>query len=141
MFTKRIAQFNECHKGLGMPIYRVNYWDRLREQQIFSLERRRERYMILYMYKIIIGLCPNPRGLNSATEDPTPGSGTPATPHSTLRAFNSLFANYLCYFLLFLPIIYAIFCLCDHYTLNWRLLIGCWSWDVKRHFGLDSQVG
>ena len=40
----------------------------------------------------------------------------------------------------FLPIICAIFCLCDHYTLCWRLLIGCWSWDVKRHFGLDSQL-
>ena len=38
----------------------VNYWERINRMGIFSLERRRERYMILYIYKIMIGLCPNP---------------------------------------------------------------------------------
>ena len=43
-----------------MPVCRVDYWEQLKDLKIFSLERRRERYMILYLYKIMIGLCPNP---------------------------------------------------------------------------------
>ena len=34
--------------------------DRLKELEIYSLQRRRERYMILYLYKIIITAVPNP---------------------------------------------------------------------------------
>ena len=59
-FTSRYSCFNTYSEELGKPICTVDYWDRLKELQIFSLERRRERYMILYIYKIIIGLCPNP---------------------------------------------------------------------------------
>ena len=59
-FTSRISEFNQYDEALGMMICRVNYWQRLKRLRIFSLERRRERYMILYIYKIIIGLCPNP---------------------------------------------------------------------------------
>ena len=59
-FTSRIRQFNKHNEELGMPICNVDYWTRLKELKIFSLERRRERYMIIYIYKIIIGLCPNP---------------------------------------------------------------------------------
>ena len=47
-FTKRIF-------GLG----KVHYWDRLAQLRIFSLQRRRERYMILYLWKIIQGLVPD----------------------------------------------------------------------------------
>ena len=35
------------------------YWDRLKELDLYSLERRRERYCILYVYKILAGLTPN----------------------------------------------------------------------------------
>jgi hypothetical protein len=59
-FTSRIVQFNKYNEELGMPICDVDYWTRLKKLKIFSLERRRERYMIIYIYKIIIGLCPNP---------------------------------------------------------------------------------
>lgn len=38
----------------------MNYWERLKYLKIFSLERRRERYMILYVFKIMSGLVPNP---------------------------------------------------------------------------------
>ena len=38
----------------------TNYWERLKTLKIYSLERRRERFMILYMYKIVIELAPNP---------------------------------------------------------------------------------
>ena len=36
------------------------YWERLKKLQIFSLERRHERYIILYTSKIIKGIVPNP---------------------------------------------------------------------------------
>ena len=36
------------------------YHKRLRQRKIYSLERRRERYLIIYTYKIVIGLVPNP---------------------------------------------------------------------------------
>jgi len=48
-FTKRIE---------GM--YEVHYWDRLKQLRIFSLERRRERYIIIYVWKVLHGLFPDP---------------------------------------------------------------------------------
>ena len=38
----------------------LNYWDRLKKFKLYSLERRRERYIILYVFKIIKGIVPNP---------------------------------------------------------------------------------
>ena len=37
----------------------LDYWSRLKKLNQFSLERRRERYIILYVFKIIKGLAPN----------------------------------------------------------------------------------
>ncbi|XP_076038159.1 uncharacterized protein LOC143023512 [Oratosquilla oratoria] len=37
----------------------TNYWERLRQLNLYSLERRRERYIIIYIWKIINGLVPN----------------------------------------------------------------------------------
>ena len=37
----------------------LSYWERLNALEMYSLERRRERYAILYVFKIIIGKCPN----------------------------------------------------------------------------------
>ena len=36
-----------------------NYWQRLRDLSLYSLERRRERYQIIYVWKMINGLVPN----------------------------------------------------------------------------------
>ena len=47
-FTARVA-------GIG----HLDYWQRLKELKLYSLERRRERYIIMYIYKIIEGLVPN----------------------------------------------------------------------------------
>ena len=47
-FTRRIA---EC-QGL-------NYWERLAKLGILSLQRRRERYMIIHCWKAYVGLAPN----------------------------------------------------------------------------------
>lgn len=37
-----------------------NYWERLKQLQLYSLERRRERYRILYTWKILENHVPNP---------------------------------------------------------------------------------
>ena len=37
----------------------LDYWGRLQELDLYSLERRRERYAILYIYKILTGKCIN----------------------------------------------------------------------------------
>lgn len=47
-FTSRISN-----------VRHLDYWARLRELDLYSLERRRERYAILYIYKILTGKCLN----------------------------------------------------------------------------------
>ena len=36
-----------------------DYWDRLKSLRIYSLERRRERYRIIYVWKILENIVPN----------------------------------------------------------------------------------
>ena len=47
-----------------------DYWDRLQHFKLYSMQRRRERYSIFYVWKVIHELYPNP-GLdyNNTTED------------------------------------------------------------------------
>ena len=59
-FTSRFSQFTEYDEDLGMKVCTTDYWQRLKALKIYSLERRRERYQILFLYKIIIGKYPNP---------------------------------------------------------------------------------
>ena len=47
-FTSRIAGYRH-----------LNYWQRLKALNLMSLQRRRERYMIIHMWKILHGQCPN----------------------------------------------------------------------------------
>lgn len=51
-FTSRIAYRNGTEH--------LNYWQRLKELKIYSLQRRRERYAILYTWKVLHGIYPNP---------------------------------------------------------------------------------
>ena len=45
-----------------------NYWVCLKKMKVYSLERRRERYRIIYIWKILENLVPNPNGqINSTT--------------------------------------------------------------------------
>ncbi len=41
----------------------LNYWERLQHLQLYSLQRRRERYIVIYVWKILEGLAPNDGGL------------------------------------------------------------------------------
>ena len=40
-------------------VYDKNYWDRLTELQLYSLQRRRERFCIIHAWKILHGIAPN----------------------------------------------------------------------------------
>ena len=55
-YTSRIAEYQTYDPELKMPICTTNYWDRLDDLLLFSLERRRERFQILYIYRYIIGI-------------------------------------------------------------------------------------
>ena len=48
-------QFTRRIHGLGD----MNYWDRLKELKLKSLQRRRERYSIIHIWKLLHGVCPN----------------------------------------------------------------------------------
>lgn len=44
----------------GIPsIRKLNYWEKLKKVKMYSLERRRERYRIIYTWCILEGLVPN----------------------------------------------------------------------------------
>jgi len=47
-FTSRIA-----------GCYQLNYWERLKKLSLMSLQRRRERYIIIHMWKLLHGLSSN----------------------------------------------------------------------------------
>ena len=47
-FTARITGMKE-----------LNYWNRLKSLQLMSMQRRRERYIIIHMWKILNQKCPN----------------------------------------------------------------------------------
>ena len=38
---------------------KYNYWERLQQLNLYSLQRRRERYICIHMYKIYSGILPN----------------------------------------------------------------------------------
>ena len=40
-------------------VQHLNYWDRLKNLKLMSLQRRRERYIILQMWKLLHNQCPN----------------------------------------------------------------------------------
>ena len=59
VFTKRGSGMNE-----------LNYWERLKKFQLYSKQRRNERYKIIYIWKSINGLVPS-LGLELTDSDGT----------------------------------------------------------------------
>ena len=57
-FTARIITL----KGL-------TYWERLRSMKLMSVQRRRERYIVLHMWKIYCGIVPNDVGVEFYSND------------------------------------------------------------------------
>ena len=44
-------------------IQHLNYWQRLKALDLMSLQRRRERYLIIHMWKVLHFKCPNDIGI------------------------------------------------------------------------------
>ncbi len=62
MLKGEIQQIEEIQKSFTRKIKmgdRGDYWNRLSSLRLYSLERRRERYRIIYVWKILEGLVPN----------------------------------------------------------------------------------
>ena len=59
-FTSRFSCFQEYSDALQTTICSHDYVQRLKKLKLYSMQRRRERYIILYMVKIIYELVPNP---------------------------------------------------------------------------------
>ena len=51
-FTRKID-------GTTVGTVKMNYWERLQHLKLYSLQRRRERYIIIYVWKIVYGHVPN----------------------------------------------------------------------------------
>ena len=45
-------------------LYNLNYWQRLQSLSLMSLQRRRERYIIIYMWKVLTAKVPNDMGIS-----------------------------------------------------------------------------
>ena len=60
----QIQEIEDIQKSFTRKIWHVNrgdYWERLSSFKLYSLQRRRERYRIIYTWKILEGLVPNVR--------------------------------------------------------------------------------
>ena len=60
--TGQIQEIEDIQKSFTRKIHsanRGNYWDRLNSLKLYSLQRRRERYRILYVWKILQNIVPN----------------------------------------------------------------------------------
>ena len=65
-----IQQIEDVQKAFTRKIWssnRKDYWDRLRTFGLYSLQRRRERYRIIYVWKVLEGLVPNLSGRSMIT--------------------------------------------------------------------------
>ena len=58
MWSRNIGSGNGLLRKIhGMSS--VNYWEQLQKLQLYSLQRRRERYISIYIWKMLEGLAPN----------------------------------------------------------------------------------
>ena len=57
--TLELLQKNFVKRINGISAF--NYWEQLKKLGLYSLQRRRERYLIIYLWKILEGIVPNPK--------------------------------------------------------------------------------
>ena len=55
-YTSYIFEYQTWSEEQQRYICTTDYWERLKDLKIYSLERRRERFAILYVYRVLIGL-------------------------------------------------------------------------------------
>jgi hypothetical protein len=59
-FTSKFGCFRTLDVSLGITLCDTSYKDRLKELQIYSFQRRLERFLIIHIHKILIKYLPNP---------------------------------------------------------------------------------
>ena len=72
----QIKRLEEIQKSFIRKIDNMrdkNYWDSLKELKVYSLQRRRERYRIIYIWKVLENLVPNINGKIQTRENPRLG--------------------------------------------------------------------
>ena len=55
----KIESIQRVYTAKIREVQHLSYWDRLKHLKLMSLQRRRERYIIIHVYKIINNLAPN----------------------------------------------------------------------------------
>ena len=77
-----------------------DYWQRLKQYNLYSLQRRRERYRIIYTWKILEGIVPNLPGRSRVFSKQTLRTGRvcviPTTPTSTKNRLQRLREESFC---------------------------------------------
>ena len=63
----------------GMEL--LNYWERLEALELYSLERCRDRYIAIYIWKMVVGLSPNLDGTDKLSSNRTVEEVKPAGYH------------------------------------------------------------
>ena len=57
---QRIEMIQRCFVRKIKGMHNMNYWDQLKRLGLYSQQRRRERYLIIYIWKILENQVPNP---------------------------------------------------------------------------------
>ena len=55
-YTSQMEQYRRWDEQKRCFVSTLNYWERLKDLKLYSLERRRERFLILCVYRVMIGL-------------------------------------------------------------------------------------
>ena len=98
-----IQQIEEIQQSFTRKIRgdcKQDYWQRLKQYNLYSLQRRRERYRIIYTWKILEGIVPNLPGRSRVFSKQTLRTGRvcviPTTPTSTKNRLQRLREESFC---------------------------------------------
>ena len=72
---KQIEEIQKCFTRKIKAVNQVDYWKRLKSLRMYSQERRRERYRILYLWKILENIVPDIDGGNGGIVKLHPRNG------------------------------------------------------------------
>lgn len=84
-FTSRFPLFRQFDSNSNSYVCNVEYEDRLKALQLYSTQRRHERYLIIFIFKIVNNFVPNP-GLTIKYNPRTKTRVEPKSPQSSAIA-------------------------------------------------------
>ena len=90
-----IRTLEEVQQSFTSKIISVNhlsYWDRIKHLNLYSLQRRRERYSIIHMWKILSHHSPNDLNIQFTFSDRLGiKAKVPSLPRNSARSIKSLY--------------------------------------------------